>query len=122
MKNRLLNILETGDDAQIKEADLAAYLKEQLTDAEKHALEEAINTQMEGLETDAWEGWIATANKEKLLEDAAEINHKLAQQLKAPQKRARKKPIKQLAWLWLLLGFILLLALLGWLVIYWLQN
>jgi hypothetical protein len=122
MKNRLLNILESGNDARIKEADLAAYLKEQLTDAEKHALEESISSQMEGLETDAMEGWLATTNKEKLVEDAAEINKKLAQQLKLPKKRVRKRPIKQLAWQWLLLGFILLLTFLGWLIIYWLQN
>jgi len=122
MKNRLLNILETGNDAQIKEAQLAAYLQEKLSEADKQALEEAMNADIAGMEADALEGWLATADKKKLVEDAGEVNRKLAQQLKGPQKRSRKKPIKQMAWLWLLLGFILLLALLGWLIIYWMQN
>jgi hypothetical protein len=122
MKNRLLNILETGDVAKIKEAQLAAYLEEKLTEADKQALEEALTTEIESMEADAIDGWLATPNKEKLVDDAEEINRRLANQLKGPKKRTRKKPIKQMAWLWLLLGFILLLALLGWLIIYWLQN
>ena len=122
MENRLLDILQSTNEANIDEAKLEAYLKEKLKDADKQALEEAMNADSGGMEHDALEGWLTTADKSTLIEDAGEINQKLAQQLKKTQKRVRKRPIRQIAWLWLLLGFILLLALLGWLIIYWLQN
>lgn len=67
MKNRLLKILESGNNAQIKEAQLAAYLQENLSEADKQALEETINAKIDGMEGDALEGWLATTDKNKLV-------------------------------------------------------
>lgn len=121
MKPDLLHILQEGKPLGIDDAQLAAYLSNQLDEAARHEVEQQL-LQAGALEEDAWEGWQQAPNAAALLQHAADINAHLQQQLQAKPKRPRKKSIKALPWLGWLLAFLLALVLLGWWIIYLLAD
>jgi hypothetical protein len=116
MRPKLFDIL-SNKEVPIDNEQLAKYLGGDLDDAARHEVEQAL-TSGNNLEQDAWEGWQQTEDKKKMLQAAEEINKRLSRQLQSPVIHKRKKPITQLSLVWWVTGFILVLVLMAWLVIF----
>jgi anti-sigma factor RsiW len=115
MHPKLPDIL-ANRDAPIDNEQLIQYLKGDLDDANRHAIEEKL-TEGNQMEEDAWEGWQQSAEPVKMIQAAEEINRSLMRQLHQPAPRKRKRPITQLPVVWWVFGLILIIVLLAWVII-----
>ena len=109
------DILGSGQDSQgaLSEEQLLAYLEGRMSDAERRAVEEQLSA--EGMESDALEGLQALSTGE-----TKALKHQLNAGLqKALHKKRRvRRGISGQRWTWIAILVILLLAILGYAVIF----
>ncbi|MES2649139.1 MAG: hypothetical protein V4717_19840 [Bacteroidota bacterium] len=119
MHNDLLDILSRKVQP-ISNEQLVKYLTGELSDAEKHNIEESLLNN--NIEAEAIEGLQLVKNQEKIQQYQLEIQKSLREKLQQKSvKRKRNKQV-QLSYLLLMTGALLAFILLIWLVFYFLQH
>ncbi len=109
----------TGDEEgrALTEEQLLAYLEGRMSEAERRAIEEQLSS--EGMESDAIEGLQALSAGE-----TKAMKHRLDAELQSAlhHKRRRRRGLSDQRWTWTAIIIILLLAILGYAVIYFAKR
>jgi len=115
MEDEFSDILSDKEDG-ISHQQLIDYVSNQLSEEERHALEvamarsEMLNDVVEGLEK--------ISNKEDVSKFVGQLNARLKKQLDKKKAQKEKRKIKDIGWLYFTIILILLLALIGFWVIF----
>jgi anti-sigma factor RsiW len=117
MNNNLLNILQEHDD--LSEQQLLDYLNGKLSAEERHAVE--MRLAEDDLMRDAEEGLQEVKEKQNLDTVTAQLNARLAEQLKKRRKKVRKELPNQ-SLLIITTFIILVLMVIAFMVIYKMRN
>lgn len=117
MNNNLLNILQEHDD--LSEQQLLDYLNGKLSAEERHAVE--MQLAEDDLMRDAEEGLQEVKEKQNLDTVTAQLNARLAEQLKKRRKKVRKELPNQ-SLLIITTFIILVLMVIAFMVIYKMRN
>jgi hypothetical protein len=113
MSNDLKNIL-TNLNKDIEQEKLLEYLNRTLTTEEQHDLESQIND--DPFMSDAMEGLGEIQNSEKISLMLYQLNKNLKTQLEKKKKR-KKRAIFETPWLYYTVIFLLIVAILGYIII-----
>jgi hypothetical protein len=113
MSNDLKNILSNLNN-DIEQEKLLEYLNRNLTGAEQHELESHLND--DPFMSDAMDGLSQIQSPDKVSLMVYQLNKDLKAQLEKKKKR-RKRVITETPWLYYTIIFLLLLAVIGYLVI-----
>jgi anti-sigma factor RsiW len=97
----------------LPEEQLMAYLEGRLSPEEEHGVEEWLSN--EGMESDALEG-LQAMTPEETRQITSRLNYSLNQSLK--EKKRPRRPLMDQRWAWLSVAIVLLLAIMGFAVIY----
>jgi hypothetical protein len=115
----LLKIL-SHHDHPIDNEQLVAYLTGQLNAEESYKLESQLSDA--GFDEDALEGLMMVQNKKKLSGVQMELNMFLKEKLSQPKKRKKRPELLSWQWLALATGVLILLVVLAWFAIHFLQS
>ncbi|GEO10129.1 hypothetical protein [Segetibacter aerophilus] len=107
------NILSDNNE-QLSEEDLLKYLDDDLSQEEKHSIENRINNSP--FEVDALQGLLQVKNKKHLQKHVNQLNQKL-QHLTAKRQRKEKRKIKIFKWVILTLLILLFTCVVGYVII-----
>lgn len=111
----LRDILSDNED-RLNEEELMKYLEGNLSEADKLAFEEKM--QSSGFVNDAVDGLKAIKNKQHINDYVYQLNKNLEKQLGAKKQRKEKRAIKYIQMIILTVVFILLICIIGYLVIH----
>lgn len=111
----LRSILSDNED-HLNEDELMKYLDGNLSEADKHAFEEKM--QSSGFVNDAVDGLKAVKNKQHLYDYVQQLNKNLEKQLAAKKQRKEKRTIKHIAAVILTALIILLICIIGYVAIH----
>lgn len=114
-----LSKIFAGKD-KVDEDQLRKYLKDELSEEEKHAVEEAMTDSP--FINDALEGLQQIPSEKKREELVSQINNSLQKNLKNRKDRRRSWKIKNIWWIILTVILILLLCVLSILLIRWFKE
>ena len=108
---------DNGGHEALSEEQLLAYLEGRLTEQERRVIEEALSE--EGMESDAMEGLqaMSTAETQSM---KYRLNSELLHTLH--KKRHKRRGISNQRWTWIAILVILMLAVLGYAVIYLVKH
>lgn len=104
-------------EAELSEEDVLKYLNSDISEAEKHAIEEKMAAS--DFHHDALEGLHQFKDKKNILTLTNSLNQQLKKQIRRSGKRKKKRKLQDQQWMLLVVLSVLLLTVIGYLFIHY---